>query len=227
MSSGIVVDVGGTSTRVAVHRDGILAGTPERFPTPSPRTDPARPADDLREELFDKIADRVRALAAHEPAAGHELGVAFGAVVSDAGIVRDASVLWLCPGTGFDVRAALRARLPRARVKVLNDVSAAAWHYRGLGRFALVTVSTGVAVKAFDASYPPGRRVLVDRDGLGGETGHTVVAPEAVSGLPPGIGRAAADGDATARAELERRGLPWCECGAVADLASFTSGPAV
>ncbi|MEH1123212.1 ROK family protein [Micromonospora sp. CPCC 206061] len=224
---GIVVDVGGTTTRVAFHRGGHLAGAVTRFPTPSPRRDRFRGLDTLREELFDRVArhvDRMRAEAA-EPV--DDIGVAFGAVITTAGVVRDASVLWLSPSAGYDVVGALGARLPWARIRVLNDVAASAWHYRRLGRYALVTVSTGVAVKAFDAALPAGQRLLLDPDGLGGESGHTVVEPSLLQSVPAGLGPAAAAGDAAARAELEARGVPWCECGAVADLCSYTSGPAV
>jgi threonine dehydrogenase-like Zn-dependent dehydrogenase/predicted NBD/HSP70 family sugar kinase len=227
VSAGIVVDVGGTTTRVAAHRDGHLLGEPLRFATPSPRRDADRPLETIRQELFDGIAERATLLARAEPAAARTVGVAFGAVIARSGVVRDASVLWLDPSRGYDVGAALSARLPRARIRVVNDVEAAAWSFRALGRFALVTVSTGVAVKVFDSSYPPCLKVLLDADGLGGESGHTLVESSVLTGLPAGLGRAAADGDPRARAELERRALPWCECGAVGDLCSYTSGPAV
>jgi threonine dehydrogenase-like Zn-dependent dehydrogenase/predicted NBD/HSP70 family sugar kinase len=223
-AAAVVVDVGGTSTRVGLARDGRVVGQVLQMPTPSPRT--GTPAARARDELMDLIAEHAQQLRAKHRA--EVVGVAFGAVVTTSGVVRNASVLWLEPSTGFDVAGALRARLPWASVRVLNDVSAAAWHYRALGRFALVTVSTGVAIKVFDAGLPWEKRLVLDADGVGGEAGHTVVDP-AAAGRPGAreLGRAAAAGDRAAAAELERLGLPWCECGAVADLCSFTSGPAV
>jgi threonine dehydrogenase-like Zn-dependent dehydrogenase len=224
MSAAVVVDVGGTTTRVGLARDGRLVGPVLRVPTPSPRT--GTPVALARDELMDLIAEHAQRLRAEHRV--EVVGVAFGAVVTTAGVVRNASMLWLEPSAGFDVAGALRARLPWATVRVLNDVSAAAWHYRALGRFALVTVSTGVAIKVFDAGLPPEKRLVLDADGVGGEAGHTVVDPVA-AGRPGAraLGRSAAVGDRDAAAELERLGLPWCECGAVGDLCSFTSGPAV
>ncbi|MEU0530643.1 ROK family protein [Amycolatopsis tolypomycina] len=221
---GIVVDVGGTTTLLAMHRNGALAGPIRRFATPSPRNRQAG-VDSLRAELFDRIASAAVDLRGENGDSVDDVGIAFGAAVTHRGEVLDASVLWLTPSVGFDVVAAVRSRLPWARVLVLNDVAAAAWHYRHLTRFALVTVSTGVAFKVFDGRLPVGQRVLADEDGLGGESGHTLVEPNLPGDLPAGLGAAAAAGDRQARAELERRELPWCECGAVADLCSYASGP--
>lgn len=223
MSRGVVVDVGGTSTRVTAHRDGRIVGDVVEFPTPSPRTT-QRSVTECRDELFDTIAGHAARFRGTGEGGVDEVGVSFGAVLSRSGIVRDASVLWSRPCQGFDVRAALRARFPTSGISILNDVAAAAWHYRALGRFALVTVSTGVAFKVFDADLPADRRVLVDAEGLGGESGHAPVGPTSPGPLRA-LGQAAAGGDPAAAAELERLGLPWCACGAVADLCAYASGP--
>ncbi|AVT32562.1 hypothetical protein C6361_27330 [Plantactinospora sp. BC1] len=231
---GVVVDVGGTWTRLALAERGRLVGEVVRFATPTRRDRPEIPLAVVRDDLLDRIAaeaDRLHRAA--EPTGRRDVGVAFGAVVTAEGVVRDASVLWQARSAGYDVRAALRARLPWARVTVLNDVAAAAWHYRRLGRFALLTVSTGVAVKVFDDRLPGTAKLLADPTGLGGEIGHVPVEPsrlDAVPGGPAGaarLGRAAAAGDRAAREELATLDLPWCDCGAVADLCAYSSGPAV
>ncbi|MBF9129660.1 ROK family protein [Plantactinospora sp. S1510] len=224
----IVVDVGGTATRLALAEDGRLTDTIVRVPTPSPRIGVADPVGQLL-DLIAEQSDRLReALPDRHVDA---IGVAFGAVVTNAGVVRNASTLWLAPSTGLDVAAALRDRLPWAPVTVVNDVAAAPWHYRELGRFLYATVSTGIAIKAFDAGLPGARKVLLDPEWLGGESGHTIVDPTALDAVPGGaaaavrLGRAAAGGDPDARADLDRLGLPWCECGAVGDLCAYASGP--
>ncbi|MFY1688235.1 ROK family protein [Plantactinospora sp. WMMB782] len=230
----VVVDVGGTWTRLALAEAGRLVGEVVRFATPNRRDRPELPVDAVRTALLDRIAEEADRLHRRAgPTGRREVGVAFGAVVTAEGVVRDASVLWQARSAGYDVRAALGARLPWARVTVLNDVAAAAWHYRRLGRFALLTVSTGVAVKVFDDRLPGAARLLVDPAGLGGEIGHVPVEPNRLAALPGGpataarLGRAAAAGDRSARAELARLDLPWCDCGAVADLCAYSSGPAV
>ncbi|GAA3755347.1 hypothetical protein GCM10022225_45130 [Plantactinospora mayteni] len=230
----VVVDVGGTWTRLALAEAGRLVGEVVRFATPSRRGRPDVPLATVRDGLLDRIAEEADRLhRAAEPTGRRELGVAFGAVVTAEGVVRDASVLWQARSTGYDVRAALRARLPWARVTVLNDVAAAAWHYRRLGRFALLTVSTGVAVKVFDDRLPGTAKVLADPAGLGGEIGHVPVEPSRLDTVPGGpagaarLGRAAAAGDRAAREQLAGLDLPWCDCGAVADLCAYSSGPGV
>ncbi|WP_422773024.1 ROK family protein [Plantactinospora sp. WMMC1484] len=230
----VVVDVGGTSTRLILAEAGRPIGELVRFTTPNRRDRPGLPLAGVRERLLDRIAeeaDRLHRTA--EPAGRRDLGVAVGAVVGTDGVVRDASVLWQAQSAGYDIRAALRTRLPWARVTVLNDVAAAAWHYRRLGRFALVTVSTGVAVKVFDDRLPGAAKLLSDPAGLGGEIGHVPVEPTRLDALPGGptgaarLGRAAAAGERGARELLDGLDLPWCECGAVADLCAYSSGPAV
>ncbi|MGW2380933.1 ROK family protein [Streptomyces sp. NPDC001658] len=222
---GLVVDVGGTTTRLSAHRDGVLTGTTLRCATPSPRTAPDTDVARLRDALFDQIAHHVLRLDRQHPGSAEDIGVSFGAVVGRHGIVRDASVLWLEPSYGFDVVRALTDRLPGARIRVLNDVAAAAWHYRHLGRFVLATVSTGVAFKVYDAGLPAEHRVLAGPELTGGESGHTVLASGPGERLPSDLLRAAAAADPEARAHLERLGVPWCECGAVGDLCAYASGP--
>ena len=81
---------------------------------------------------------------------------------------RQAAGLELVPQASATQHAALRARFPATRISILNDVAAAAWHYRASGRFALVTVSTGVAFKVFDAALPADRKVTCSSGGLAG-----------------------------------------------------------
>lgn len=231
-ASAVVIDIGGSNTRVALYADGCLVSPATRFPTPSPRRTSRLSLSRAQRTLLDRVAaeaDRLRARSTPPPAA---VGVGLGAVVDAAGVVRNASTLWLEPAAGFDFAGALASRLPWARVTVLNDVAAAAWNYRALGRFLLLTVSTGVAVRVFDDALPFEYRVVAGEAGLGGEMGHTVVEPALVEELlgparAAALGRAAAAGEPAAREALERLGLPWCECGTVADLCSYASGPAV
>ncbi|GLH95281.1 ROK family protein [Phytohabitans aurantiacus] len=224
----IVVDAGGTTTRLSLAENGRLTGAVLRVPTPSPRLGVTKPAGPLL-DLVAEHANRLRDAAPDRRV--DAIGVALGAVVTSAGVVRNASTLWLAPATGLDLAAALRDRLPWAPVTVVNDVAAAPWHYRELGRFIYATISTGVALKVFDAGLPGTRKVLLDPDWLGGESGHSIVDPTVLDAVPGGaaaalrLGRAAAGGDPDARAELDRLDLPWCECGAVGDLCAYASGP--
>ena len=95
---------------------------------------------------MDAVAGAVAQLRLAHPEIS-DLGVAVGATVDADGLVRKASMLWAEANTGFDLGAALARRLPWARITVTNDIAAAAWRYQALGRFGLITVSTGLAMK--------------------------------------------------------------------------------
>ncbi len=229
---GIAVDVGGTTTRVALETAGSLVGDVLRFGTPSPRGCAGMTPGQAANALCDRLAAEIERIRLARPDS-RSVAVAIGAVVGTNGVLRNASTLWLAPLTGLDIRGELRRRIPWAEVLVLNDLSAAAWHYRAHGRFAIVTVSTGVAIKVFDVSASGAGGLVLDPDGLGGESGHTPAGLPRTDILTYGataarrLGRAAAAGDAAARAALDAMDLPWCECGAIADLCSYASGPAV
>ena len=208
----LVVDMGGTTTRVGVWRDGAVQPGVRRFPTPKDT-----------DAHLDAVAATVTAFQAEDPAL-RTVGVAVGATVDATGTVRNASMLWHRPATGLDLAGALRKRLPGARITVKNDISAAAWRYRHLGRFALLTISTGVAIKVFDDRLPMEHKLIEDPDGLGGEVGHVPVRAHDEDFRT--VGRAAAVGNHDARAALDELSLPWCECGTVDDLCGHASGPA-
>jgi len=208
VAPAIVVDMGGTTTRIALFGDERILDV-IRFATPKhPAGAPAI------ERHLDRIAAEVSQLRhAHPDCGADEVGVAVGATIDTAGCVRNASTLWGEAHAGFDLRSALRARLPWADLVLCNDIAAAAWRYQELGRFALITVSTGVAVKVFDDALPFAAKLLAGTDGLGGEIGHVRVDTGRRADMAaPSSGADDDDG--------------WCECGNEGDLCSYCSGPA-
>lgn len=214
-AAAIVVDMGGTSTRLgAYHGDRTLTGV-VRFATPKGNAD-QHGNRSARERHLDQVAAEADRLHRTLGADGRrEVGVAVGATVDASGHIRNAATLWGEPSTGFDLLGALRDRLPWADVAISNDIAAAAWRYAELGRFGLVTVSTGIAVKIFDDTLPFASKLLQDADGLGGEIGHALLHSPGVPDSPPD---SAPDGVPD--------GAPRCECGNAGDLCSYTSGPA-
>lgn len=225
----IVVDMGGTTTRVGVASNGRILDPPVRFATPRPTAGAS-----VRDDHLDIVADEVRRQRlAHPHLRLGQIGVAIGATIDLAGRVRNASMLWHEANTGFDVAAGIRDRLDWADVVVRNDLEAAAWRYREIGRFAIMTVSTGVAVKVFDDRLPLESKVLLDSDALGGEIGHVRMdVSQSVGCRVAGTAgtqrrdNTSMDSGQAARATLQSASLPWCECGNIADLCSYTSGPA-
>jgi C7-cyclitol 7-kinase len=84
------------------------------------------------------------------------------------------------------------------RVYLLNDVSAAAWHFSvdmTVTRFMVVTVSSGIGSKLFDKSHPAG---VIDSPSWAGEIGHIVVD--------------------------DRPEAPVCDCGGSGHLGAIASG---
>jgi glucokinase len=89
-------------------------------------------------------------------------------------------------------------RWPNARVRILNDVTAAGYRYLRSSDddFCIVTVSSGIGNKVFANGRP-----LVGRNGLGGELGHLRVD--------------------------DSEGAPVCECGGRGHLGAVASGRGV
>ncbi|MEI2579657.1 ROK family protein [Scytonema sp. PRP1] len=254
----IVVDVGGTSTRLGIlSPSGELLDDINQFPTPGAFLLPQESLSVLQQMLVDRLIGEICALRQRHPQLNLSfVGVSFGAVITHQGIVENASILWHQPARGFDIAEELRSRLPNTEIWVVNDVSAMAWRYQQHSRFVLFTVSTGVASKVFNQALNTKEKLELDDGGLGGEIGHVVVAPERVQAAlkyardrakdeparyqnsmvaqlagesitATDLGTAALRGDSFALEVLEAVNVPFCECGNLADLCAYTSGPAV
>lgn len=254
----IVIDVGGTSTRLGIlSPQGELLDDLVQFPTPGTFSLPREPLAVMQESLVARLVSEVNDL--RDRHHDHDLdciGVSFGAAISHEGIVQNASILWHQPATGFDLLGKLRSRLSGFNLWIVNDVSAMTWRYRDYSRFILFTVSTGVAGKVFNHALNTVEKLELDAEGLGGEIGHVVVAPERVRSAvalacllaqreperyqnslvarltgeritATDLGKAALRGDSFALEVLDEVDVPFCECGNLGDLCAYTSGPAV
>jgi len=99
-----------------------------------------------------------------------------------------------------DLRAELMSLTARD-VYILNDVSAAAWYFGErltIGRFMVITVSSGIGSKIFDRRHPEG---VLDRLPYAGEIGHFIVD--------------------------ENPDAPRCDCGGIGHLGAIASGRGV
>ena len=96
-----------------------------------------------------------------------------------------------------DLRSELM-NLTKRDVYILNDVSAAAWHFSrklAIGRFMVVTISSGIGSKIFDRQHP---ECVFDAAAYAGEIGHLVVD--------------------------ESPNAPKCDCGGIGHLGAIASG---
>lgn len=254
----IVMDVGATYLRVGIMGPhGLLLNEPRRMPSPSKQSHPQDTLAMLQEKLLETLVreiDNVRA--SHLDLSLEEVGISFGAVVTREGVVEDASILWSDSARGYDLKKALLERLPDVRLTIMNDISAAAWRYKDEGRFCLITVSSGLSNKVFNADLHALDKLDLDAAGVGGEMGHVVVEPRAVDALVQHaisqamahpeefrrsnletyvngdvqkinarhLGMAAKEHDDFALRLLEEADIPYCACGSLADLCSYSSG---
>lgn len=255
----IVLDVGATNFRIGVMTPkGNLLNTPVTYPTPGPQQYPKADLGELQALLVEHIIRAVNEVTDRYPHIYMKhVGISFGAVVSNEGVVENASILWRRSAKGFNLKRALEEKMPSMAYTVVNDVSAAAWRYKEEERFYVITVSTGLGNKVFTMDSTNPFRIDIDRQGLGGEMGHVVVDPVAaakavelaqemasqngdifagsllgkyakntVSNITVTfLGQAVNARDDFALRILEEAGVPYCECGNIADLCSYSSGP--
>lgn len=234
----IVFDIGGTSSRVGLFTpDGKFMGEPRRFVTPSIKNYPSKSVPELQDELLNMMASEIDRIKRENPELKlARVGVAFAGPIASGGVVRQAPTLWQDKSFMYPLQAELEKRCPGTIFEIQNDITAAAERYgslpefQGLRRICVLTVSSGIGNKVYDILLG---EVLLDKDGLAGEMGHTVVdfskdaplcecggkghlgaiasgrAAEALAGKSGvEIARAAKDGDPTALEILDKVTFP-------------------
>ncbi|KAI0448376.1 hypothetical protein F5B21DRAFT_518954 [Xylaria acuta] len=244
----IVVNVGSTYLRVGIMGpQGLLPHNTTQYPGPSKQTYPCDSLSVLQGRQFEMLAREIGTVVARRTdLLLEEVRIALGAMVTHEGIVQDASVLRGEPAQGYNLTKALLERFPGVHLTILNDVSAPAWRYKDEGRFCLVTVSLGLGNKVFNANLHALDRLDLDAGGVGGEMGHVHAISQAtacpdefraskldayVHGDVQGInarhpGMAAKEEGGFALRLLEEADVPYCACGNMADLCSYSSGRA-
>jgi glucokinase len=195
---GLVFDIGGTTTRAGVFdptRSTVLRSV--HAATPNHLQFPELPFESLRDRLLSLMEQLTNDLI--DTRSLTRIDVAFAGPVDALGNVLAAPTVW---GTRltvpYDLGKDIAQRWPRARVTVMNDLTAAGYRYlRPDGEdFCIVTVSSGIGNKVF-----VGGRPMLGSSGRGGELGHLRVddSPSA----------------------------PVCECGGRGHLGAVSSGRAV
>jgi glucokinase len=194
----LVFDIGGTRTRAGLfdRRHGAIVRAVSAS-TPNHLDHPEWSFHRLRDALLSLLRSLGNELAAQRDVS--EVDVAFAGPIDPAGNVLSAPTLW---GTRLSSPYALAKDIgrcwPDARVRILNDVTAAGYRYLRSSDedFCIVTVSSGIGNKVFANGRP-----LVGRNGLGGELGHLRVD--------------------------DSESAPSCECGGRGHLGAIASGRAV
>ncbi|MDC0713189.1 ROK family protein [Stigmatella sp. ncwal1] len=178
MARYVVIDIGGTNLRSAVfdstNQELLDVG---RGPVENFLNNPGVPPEQLFDKLIQQVLGHIRAHAGRHPIAG--VGISFPGPVNERGEVHSAPTLW-----GTTLRSVpLGERLQREfdiPVAVMNDISAAVFRYQPWFNedFGVITISSGIGNKVF-----AGGRMLLNKQGLGGELGHHQVV-EGDNALP-------------------------------------------
>jgi glucokinase len=197
--AALVFDIGGTTIRAGLVEPGgsalirsVSASTPNHLDHPEASF------EQLRDQLLTAM-QRLGGELVADPMSVTRIDVAFAGPIAPGGEVLAAPTLW---GnrlrSPYPLRDDVARQWPGARVRILNDVTAAGYRYLRSSDedFCIVTISSGIGNKVFVAGRP-----AVGRNGLGGELGHLRV-------------------DASECA-------PVCECGGRGHLGAIASGRAV
>ncbi len=195
-AQALVFDIGGTTIRAGLYDLGAarLLRT-ERAPTPSVSACPAESGPRLRDRLYDLMERLAARLGADAP---RRIVVGFPGPVDAAGTALRAPTVWGAEREPEPVAGRVKAIWPGARIRVVNDLSAAGY---GFLRHAhddacIVTVSSGIGHKVFLDGNP-----AIGPSGRGGEIGHL-------------------------RVDFSEE-APLCECGARGHLGALACGRAV
>lgn len=178
----IVFDIGGTWFRSGVLTPGNKLISATRRAAINFKNSPGLPITSLQQDLVDYITIETRRLRATLPGETISLAtISVGAALNaHTGLILNSGPLWGPCSTPFDLLGALKNRDAGTQWAVVNDITAALLHYaslyehHGLSKLTLVTVSTGIGCRTYDARS---NSVPVDRNqGLQGEIGHLPVS---------------------------------------------------
>lgn len=171
----LAIEIGGTNVRLA-RFDGKARRIGEivRLATPNYLTHPTDDADDLMAQLFVDL--RAAAASLFFSASPASVVLAYpGPVVGDGLVRRSPTILGPGKDRSHDIGAAVRELWPRARVHVINDLTAAGYYFVGRGQrdFCVIGVGSGIGNKVFLDGKPQ-----LGNAGYGGEIGHLKTSPQ-------------------------------------------------
>src|SRR5438132_123971 len=141
-----------------------------RRATPSHWTVPVASPDQIYARVFEEMEDLARSVL--QNARPTVVSLAFPGPIDPAGNALAAPTVFGGPlRTRFPLRNDLVRRWPDARVKVLNDLTAAGYRYLRAPSedLCVVTVSSGIGHKLFDAARPLGQALASLHLGVGVE----------------------------------------------------------
>jgi 2-epi-5-epi-valiolone 7-kinase len=178
----IAFDIGGTWFRsgLAIAKNELVSVT--RRPAINYTNTAYREISDLQTALVDYLVVEANRLRSEHASQGTRLvGISMGACINaHSGRVLNSGPLWGVDCVPFDLLAALRTRAPHFDWVIINDITAALLRhkdeptYADAPRMTLITVSTGIGCRTYDARL---HTVPVDPvHGVQGEIGHIPIS---------------------------------------------------
>jgi predicted NBD/HSP70 family sugar kinase len=198
----LVVEVGGTTTRIT-SRCGKFGGRSDitYLPTPNYLSQPAATGAELITTLFEQMRRAsADALAGEQP---DFIVMAYPGPLSEHGIaLRSPTIFGGASAEHVDVKGRLRKLWPRARIRVVNDLTAAGYCFvrQGWRDFCVTTVGSGIGNKVFMRGRPQ-----IGSRGFGGEIGHLKMQPKPgspIAGIRRDLGEIASGRGTTDLARL-------------------------
>jgi 2-epi-5-epi-valiolone 7-kinase len=173
----VVFDLGGTWFRSGIFAAGRQILQASRLPAITYVNHPNATVESLQQKLVEYVVTETSRLFVSTEFRVRAAALSVGAAVDcRSGFILNAGQWWGLKSRPFDLRRQLKVRAPRFDWHVVNDVTAALLrHVEGIAmadarRAALITISTGIAVRTYDVASAS---VAFDRvAGLQGEIGH-------------------------------------------------------
>jgi glucokinase len=204
MNNILVFDLGGTSFRSALF-DKKTSGLSNvvRQKTPNFLAHPNMSIDDLQKLLILKIGDVINHYVKLDSKI-ETIAISFPGPIMENGVVHQACTIWGDKGKKYPLKDILEESYPTYRFVIANDISAATERYARLNQntkhdfISVITISSGIGSKVFDLKN---NKLLLDRNGIGGEMGHIKVKYD--------------------------NNAPKCDCGGIGHLGAIASGRGV
>lgn len=158
-----VCDIGGTYFRIATYHNGKIEEI-EKIKTPNFYD---YSESEIKHKIVSYISESINRRRFNDPTI-NKLAVCFPGPVNANGEALGSSVIFgSALSENYKLKEDLIKKLPGIEIKVMNDLTAAAYRYMGNGNFCLITISSGIGNK-----ISINDQVIIGPDGKAGEIGH-------------------------------------------------------
>lgn len=175
----IVIDAGGTNTRVAAYNKEGLIEQAVTFKTPNYISLRDMPINEQYQKWLEALYSESTPLINKYRDKILSITIAFAGILDTEGNILGSAVIWKDqnPEQKICIKKDDIESLFRYPVFIINDLTAGIYRYLSsfkqdsINLGALVTISSGIGCKLMDVTH---QKVLLDKQGRGGEIGHAI-----------------------------------------------------